>query len=244
MVKRLSLALIASIALLAGCGGGGGSTAANPELFFINASTDSGAVDFRFDDVARITGLNYTGSSTAFSEIEFKGEDVEGWDVSLHLGTGDEIERQAIVFGQASDNVVLAHGIRNFAAGDILKKLRFSTFTVDRKRPNGNKAKLIVVHAFELAAGNNTPAVVFKTPGDNALFTTGSIEPGRTNVITTDSGSLTFEARRANTQGIYDTVTQNLAPGAVYIVLISGVENDPVLANQIKIRFIEIPSTN
>lgn len=244
MVKRLSFTFIlASLLLLNGCGGGGSSTSKKPVILFLNASTDSGAVDFRLDDDPEATNLAYAVSNGQFSEIDFKGPEVDGWDVSLHLNSnGTEVERQAIVFNQETDNIVIAHGIRNFGT-DQLKRLRFNTFTVDRTIPNGNKAKLIVFHGFELAPGFDTPSVTFKTPGENAQFSTPDIQPGTSSVITTDSGTLTFEARRTGTNGIYTTKTQNLKAGGVYLVLISGVENDPITANQIQIKFIELPGT-
>ena len=244
MVKRLSFSLfLASLLLLSGCGGGGSSVSDKPIVLFMNASTDSGAVDFRLDDSAQATNLAYAVTNATFSEIDFKGPEIDGWDVSLHLNSdGSEIERQALVFERDSDNIIIAHGLKNFGT-DQLKRLRFHTFKVDRTIPNGNKAKLIVFHGFELATGFDTPNVTFKTPGDNAQFSTPEISPGTSAVITTDSGTLTFEARRSGTDGVYTTKTQNLKAGGVYLVLISGVQNDPTPANQIQIRFIELPGT-
>ncbi len=244
MLKRISvLAIFASLLLVGGCGGGGAASNTKPHVLFINASADAGAVDFRLDDQAQATNLAYAVSPGSFSDIDFHGPDVDGWDVSLHLNSdGSEIDREAIIFGQDVNNIIVAHGLKNFGT-DQLKRLRFSNFTADLTRPNGNKAKLFIFHGFELASGSDTPQVTFKTPGDNALFTTSPIDPGTSAVLNTDSGSLTFEARRSGTQGVYATVTQNLTPGGVYLVLISGIENDPVPANQIAIRFIELPST-
>lgn len=243
MVKRLSLlAIFASLLLVGGCGGGGASSNTKPHVLFINASADAGAVDFRLDDDAQATNLSYAVSNGAFADIDYRGPEVDGWDVSLHINaSGTEIDREAIIFGQDVDNIIIAHGIRNFGT-EQLKRLRFSNFAVDLTRPNGNKAKLIVFHGFELEAGSDTPQVTFKTPGDNALFTTPAIDPGSNSVLNTDSGNLTFEARRSGTQGIYTTVTKNLKAGGVYLVLISGIENDPTPANDITIRFIELPS--
>ncbi|MFM9874648.1 MAG: hypothetical protein ACKVQS_14425 [Fimbriimonadaceae bacterium] len=244
MVKRLSLlAIFASLLLVGGCGGGGAASNTKPHVLFINASADAGAVDFRLDDSAQATNLAYAVTNATFSDIDFRGPDVDGWDVSLHLNAdGSEIDREAIIFGQDVNNIIIAHGIKNYGL-EQLKRLRFSNFTADLTRPNGNKAKLIVFHGFELAAGSDTPQVTFKTPGDNALFTTSPINPGATAVLNTDSGSQTFEARRSGTQGIYTTITQNLKAGGVYLVLISGIEGDPTPANDITIRFIELPST-
>jgi hypothetical protein len=243
MVKRLSLlAIFTSLLLVGGCGGGGASSNTKPHVLFINASADAGALDFRLDDDPQATNLSYAVSNGAFSDIDFHGADVDGWDVSLHLNSnGTEIDREAIIFGQDVDNIIVAHGIKNYGT-EQLKRLRFSNFAVNLTRPNGNKAKLYVFHGFELATGNDTPQVTFKTPGDNALFTTSAIDPGSFALLNTDSGSLTFEARRSGTQGIYTTVTKNLKAGGVYLVLISGIENDPTPSNDITIRFIELPS--
>lgn len=243
MVKRLCLlAIIGALFLLFGCGGSGGSSDTRPTVLFINASADAGDLDFRLDDSAFATGLAYTVTNASLSAIDYKGPDVDGWDVSLHTNPGNaEIDRQAIVFNRDTDNLVIAHGILNFPAGEPLKRLRFNTFTFDRKSPNGNKAKLIVYHALELGTGLTTPQIVFKSPGQNSLYTTPAIDPGGNAVITVDSGSQTFDVQRQGTDGVFVTVTQNLKAGAVYLVLVSGIDQDPNPDRQAKVTFIELP---
>lgn len=243
MVKRLSLlAIVALLFMMIGCGGGGGSTDTRPTVLFVNASADAGNLDFRMDDSGFATGLVYAVSAATLSTIDFKGPDVDGWDVSLHTNPGGtEIDRQAIVFNQNTDNLIIAHGIRNYPAGEPLKRLRFNTFTFDRKSPNGNKAKLIIYHGLELGPGLSTPQVVFKSPGQNSLYTTPPIDPGGNAVITVDSGNQTFDVQRQGTDGVFVTVTQSLQAGSVYLVLISGIDQDPTPANQAKVTFIQLP---
>lgn len=242
MVKRLSaLALTLAALILVGCGGSSSTLSTDPRILFINASPDAGTVDFKLDDVNSKTALVFSQTDSQFARIEFRGEDVQGWDVSLHQNSnGAEIDREAIVFGQDTDNIVIAHGLLNFGT-EQLKRLRFSNFTANLQKPNGNRAKLIIFHAAERATGLDTPQVTFKTPGDNAQFVASPIGPGESTTLNTDSGTLNFEARRTGTDGILGSGSQTLNPGGVYLVLIAGLENDPT--RPISINFIELPGT-
>ena len=176
-----------------------------------------------------------------FAAFEFKSGD--GWDVSLHLSAGGtEIDRQSLVFPQNSDSMVIAHGIENYSVGEELKRLRFTPISVDRLQPNGNKARLIIFHGFERSLGNSTPAVEFRNPSETPLYNTGSINPGASSTLLVDSGIQDWEIRRAGASGVFASKTQNLLSGRVYLVLLSGIEDDPTPANQVTINFIEIPS--
>lgn len=243
MIKRVSTLALGLVALtLCGCGGSSGnSVSSKPEVLFLNASADAPNLSFRLDDGNFATNLAYLGTPGALREIDFRSPAVDGWDVSLHLATtGAEIDRAAIVFNQFTENIVVAHGLQNFGT-EPLKRLRFSTFTIDRSRPNGNRAKLIIFHAAERSVGLDTTQITFKTPGDNALFSASPIGAGQSTVLNTDSGNLTFEARNTGTQGNFTTGSQTLAPGGVYLVLIAGLENDPT--RPISINFFQLPST-
>lgn len=226
-----------------GCGGGGGGTdTPKPEIFVVNACTDGGALQMRMDDNPFLSSLNYLTRSTDFFAIDFRGPDIDGWDVSVHdNGTGDELTRIAKVFNNDTDNIVLFHGLRNFGT-EFDKRLRTTTFTVNRKVLNGNRARLIVVHAMERSTGLATPSIRFKNPGDNPLFATNDIAPGGTGIIEVDSGTQTWDVQRSGTQGVFFSNSLTLDPGKVYLVLVSGVENDPVTANQVKFTAISLPT--
>jgi len=246
MIQRLTLfvGVFLTLLTLSACGGGGGSSADNPVIMFVSASADAGGLDFKMNDNVEASNLAYLSTTPDFAEFDFKGQDVDGWDVSLHLNVDDsEIDRQAIVFPIASDSLVIAHGIKNFAVGEEIKRLRFTPLSANRLQPNGNKARLIIFHGFERSLGNTTPAVEFRNPSETPLNNTGSINPGASATLLVDSGTQDWEIRRAGASGVFATKTQNLTSGKVYLVLLGGIEDDPTPSKQVSITFIEIPST-
>lgn len=247
MLKRFALLVGVTLALcLFGCGGGGSGTSDTDfRIFFLNASPDAGAVDFKMNDEIAENDIPYKGTSSLFLTYEFLEDDTDGYDISIHDGTSDlELVRQAKKFGQDTENIGIAYGIRNFVAGDDLKRFRLALFTVNRTAVNGNRARLVVFHGIERAPGSATPKVIFKNPGSNPQFQTPAIDVGGTAVIEVDSGSQSWEVKRADTDGIFATTTFNLEAGAVYIVVLSGIENDPIVGNQPSINFVKLETTS
>lgn len=243
MLRKLSIIAVAVSALvLSGCGGSGNGSIIKPEIMFVNASPDSGAISYRLNDEVEAAGLGYSANTPGFAEFDFEGPDVDGYDVSVHGPTGTELARQAIVFNQNSDNVVIAHGLVNFPAGEELKRFRFTSFTVDRQRPVGSKSRLIVVHALERSTGNSTPAIRFQNPGDIPQFQTGGIQSGATASLVVDSGPSTWIAKREGADGIFATANLNFVAGGVYLIIVSGIEGDPLPANQPKITVVSLPT--
>ncbi len=243
MLRKLSIIAVAVSALvLSGCGGSGNGSIIKPELMFVNASPDAGSITYRLNDEVEAAGLAYSANTPGFMEVDFEGPDVDGYDVSVHSAGGAELARQAIVFNQNSDNVVLAHGLVNFAAGEELKRFRFTTFTVDRTRPVGSKARLIVVHALERGTGTSTPAIRFQNPGDIPQFQTSAIQSGTTSALVVDSGPSTWIAKRDGADGTFATANLNFVAGGVYLIIVSGVEGDPLPANQPKITAVSLPT--
>lgn len=229
-----------------GCGGGGTAvTEDEPLVYFVNASTDAGAIDIKMDDVIAENDLAYKSFSTDFAEFEFKDDDPDGYDVSFHDGTTDaELDRRAFVFSKDTSSVVVAHGIRNFASGEDLKRLRMAAFVVNRQVVNGNRCRLIVFHGLEAGTGLFTPSVVFKNPGSNPQFQTQTINPGTVQVIEVDSGNQSWEVKRSDTEGIFVSTSSLLTPGAVYVVLISGVDGAAFPADQPSVTFIKLATTS
>ncbi len=244
MTKRYLAWMALFVALvLTGCGGGGGDSAPKPELFFVNASPDAGALQLRLDDNVTVANIDYLGRSTSFFEVDFRGPDVEGYDVSIHEQASPNLELQRItqVFQNNTDNIVLVHGLRTFGAED-LKRLRIATFPVNRKLVNGNRARLIVVHAFEDKSGFGTPSMVFKTPGDNAQFQTGTVNVGANTTLEVDSGTAVWEVRRAGTEFVYATASLAFDPGGVYLIVVSGVEGSVDNSKDVKITAVSLPT--
>lgn len=229
---------------LSGCGGGGGQSEVDPRVMFLNASADAGALTLRLNDQDRFAGVPYPSATSGFTSVDFEGPNVDGYDVSLHdATTGAEFDRQAIVFNRDTDNVVLAFGVRSFAIGEEIKRLRLKSFTVDRRRPVANKSRLIVVAAYERGPGEMTPAVRFRTPGDTPLFTTNALNPGDTGAILIDSGTQTWLVRRDQTDT--DILQQDLtfSAGGVYLVVVSGIEADPATPRRPRVTVIPLPTT-
>lgn len=242
MVRRfVALAVTAAVFALYGCAGSGTTAVEDPEIRFVAGSADGGLLQFRMDDVVAADNLAYGGSNVDFDTFEFKDTDPDGYDVSLHdAGSSFEFERRAIQFNQVTDSVVIAHGVRNFAAGEELKRLRISNFTVNRTAPVGNKSRLYVFHGIERAPGFLTPSVKFQNASVNPQFITGEIQPGAVEAIQVDSGTATWFVRRTGTQADFVSQSLTLAPGAIYVVLLSGIEADADPAKQPKITLIQL----
>lgn len=236
--------LVAAAVMLVGCGGNsGGSTLSDPLVQFRNASTDAGNLQLRIDDTTRASG-GYLGGPAEYIRLS-PTNDPDGYDFSIHdAGTGADLVRIAQPLAQDSNTFFIVHGLRTVAAGDDAKRLRLSQFSVNRQRPNGNRARLIVFHGFERSAGLATPSLVFKAPGDNTPFQTGAIESGSTQSIDVDSGTSVWEVKRSDGDVIYVSQSATLVAGGIYVVLISGLEGAPTFANQPRLTFISIPPQN
>lgn len=222
--NRLGLFIgVACLAFAAiGCGGSGssGTGVPDPSVAFVNGLSDSTAVDFSLNETNKATSVAFPTVSGAFISTS-----ADTYDVGFreHGQTGD-LDTTVQALAKNHDYVVIAAGLENYGS-EPNKRARVDVLDIDRTAPNGNKAKLIVVHDFSRATGYETPSVDFKNPGDTPQYTTGAIAFAASSTLTVDSGSQTFEVRRDGTEEIYvagKTVT--LTAGKVYVVLISGVE--------------------
>ncbi len=233
-----------TVVLLAGCGGGGGtSSGSDPTVYFIDASADAGLIDFLLNGVFKETGIDYLDTSTDFSSIPFISDASGAYDLVIQEnGTGLDLDAENRVFQRDTDSVVMAIGLRNFAVGEELKRMRSVVMSVDRDAPTGNKARLYVVHAFVREAGQATPQIKFQNAGDTPQFFTGAIDFAGAATLTVDSGTMDWWAKREDATGdvIYAQATVTLDPSSVYVVLVSGIENDADVNKQPKLTFIKL----
>jgi hypothetical protein len=233
-----------TVVLLAGCGGGGGTGAgSDPTVYFINASADSGPVDFLLNSIFQETAMDYLGTSTDFASIPFISNASGGYDMILQEnGSGLDLDAENRVFARDTHSVIIALGLKDFVPGEELKRIRTIVMSIDRKPPTGNKARLYVVHAFVRETGQATPAIRFQNAGDNPQFFTEPIEFGSADLLVVDSGTMDWWAKRDDATGdvVYAEATVTLDPTSVYVVLVSGIENHIDPDRQPKLTFIKL----
>ncbi|MCH7944462.1 MAG: DUF4397 domain-containing protein [Armatimonadetes bacterium] len=242
--RRIAACACALAVLTAGCGGGGGGLVGeNPTVFLVNASPDSAALDFLLNEDVRGLDFQYLETALDFEQIPFISDADGAYDlITRDNVTGEEYDAENRVFDRSTDSAIIAVGIQGFVAGEEIKRLRSIVVDIDRTVPNGNKARLYVVHAFVRETGFSTPQIVFQNAGDNPQFATGGIDFASTASLTVDSGEMDWVAKRedADSPVIYAQKTETLDPGGLYLVLVSGVENDPDAAKQPKLTFVKL----
>ncbi len=250
MVKRVLASLVALSAtlgacMLSGCGGASNvSDLPDPTIMFLNASPDAGNVDFLLNENVAASGLGYLLTSPGFASTNYISDVDGGYDLTLRdSGGAGEYDREYVVFARNTHTVAVAIGLKNVADGIVDKKLRHVRIAVDRTAPNGNKVRLIVLHAFSRANGYQTPNIKFQTPGNNPIFKVEDIAFGASKVITVDSGAFTWQAMRqdADADVVYASTTATLEPNKIYVALVSGIEG-AADASAPKITFVPLPA--
>ena len=219
---------------LVGCGGSGGPGLPDPVVRVINASPDTTALDFLVDDATIGSAIVPLGSSPDFTVVDPGDRDL----VLLENGTTTELVAEVQTFAKDGDYIAVALGLKVFDTED-LKRLRALLFQVDRTVPNGNKARLYVVHAYNRAAGFLTPNIDFQTRGDNPLFQIANMPFGNNASLTVDSGAQTYEARRAGTTSVLASTSTTLVAGKIYVCIVGGIEG-AASPQEPRITFIEI----
>lgn len=224
--KKIWIAL-GLVAAIAGCGGSGGGTftSADPRLYFLSASSDSGPFDFNID-------ADKKASNIAFGQLSPQATTTAGDHdvVLLQAGTQNQLDALTNTFTADTDTLAFGVGLQNPDPNDPFgneKLLRLAVQQVNLKTPNGTKARLIVVQGFSRASGFETPQVDLRPPGNNVPTgsTIANIDFGTSQTIDVDTTQNTFVIRRSGTEQVYiGPVTFNLAAGSIYIVLVSGVE--------------------
>lgn len=243
--KLAGFLLLVLLLLGVGCGGNsvtGDASLPDPQVRFFNFSMDSGPVDYYLNEDLKSSTLDYLSSSLDFESVPFI-EDFDGaYDISVFKsGFSVPIDSLNTVLQRDHSVAVCAVGLVD-PQGEVDKRLQEILIDIDRKKPVGNKSRLVILHAFCRSLGNDTPVINFQTPGDNPLFKASNISFATTSTLTVDSGQQTFEARRGDASGdqIYASKVVNLQAGGLYLVVVSGVEDSTDLARRPRIDFIEM----
>jgi len=249
----------ATLALgLTGCGGSGSNSSLlpNPLVRFVNASPDSGQLQFLMNDVARSAPLTYLASSDDFASVPFITDDEGGYDFSVNdVGSGNELERDNTSIGRDTASIIISYGLTNPGLDDE-KKVQQAIATVDRVTPIGNKARLVIFNAAVQPTGTEPLSIDFQTVDLTDPLSQGTPQFSKPNltygaysetasVLLIDSGSKTLQARLSS-DGAGSTVvvvaqdTFNLIPGKIYLALVSGVVDSVIPGQAPKISLIEI----
>ena len=243
----LGVAAFAATGLI-GCGGGGGTMLGDdPQSLFVNASPDSDVLDFWLNETLFGDALTYLEATPDFVSFEFISDDEGAYDVVISdPGTGFEYDSQNRVFRRDSHTIIVSVGLKNFVTGEEIKRLQHNVLIIDRVAPQGSKARLYIVHGFIRELGKQTPEISFQNPGANPQYRSSGIEFSTAALLTVDSGTMDWVARRddAGPDTIFAAINQTVDPGGVYLVLISGIENDADPARQPKITFIQLSTVD
>ena len=242
--RRVALCVCVLAILMVGCGGGGGGiTADSPTVFLVNASPDSAALDFLLNEDVRGLDFQYLETGSDFETIPFISDADGAYDLIIRDNvTNEEYDVENRVFDNSTHSAIITVGIQGFVTGEEIKRLRSIVVGIDRAAPNGNKARLYIVHAFVRETGSSTPLILFQNAGENPQFATGGIDFASSASLTVDSGTMDWVAKRqdADSPVIYAQATETLDAGAVYLVLVSGIENDADPLRLPKLTFIKL----
>lgn len=225
----VSLACLALIGCLVGCsGGGGGNSLAEPIIRFVNSSPDSNPLDFYYDSDLKQAGLVYLvdpGDQT----VDDGDHDVVVYDPL----TDQYPDAIGSTFEKDKKYVALTLGLESFGT-EFEKRLRIIAFSYAKTPPNGSHARLLIMHGFCRKVGFQTPNIDFQGGNagnydpNNPLFLKADIPfaDATPTVLEVDSGvSLIVQARRAGTENVYASSTNTFVAGAVYLALVTGVED-------------------
>lgn len=257
--RSLVVATAGACLVLAGCGGGGGGGAAtgkDPFAIFVNASENSGSVQFALNDEPK-GGVLAQLKQSAPVQFGFLDQATGGYDVTLESADrSDVFDAETRVFDRDSSTLVMGFGLRAFGTEDA-KRLRLGFFGVDRTAPVGNRARLIVLHAYNLRPGFQTPNIDFLSADpsdpdnlDNPQFSLGDISYGQARVITVDvdpvaANALLWVVKRTDADARLSRAVRPspaLKPGAIYLVVVSGLEDADADTRDARLTFLEIPT--
>lgn len=218
--------MLAAAICVAGCGGAtsGVVVLPDPVIRFINVSPNSTGMNMLLNDTLIGNNVPYLGSSASFASIEQGDYDVIVQEKSDLTGETQAIEVRQM--NRDQDFIGFACGLVTPPNGELDKRLRCAPNTFNRTRPNGDKARLIVFHAYIGAPGIDTPNLDFQNPGDTPRFQTTDIGFGEGRELTVDAGADTFVARRNGTEfEVTPQKTFTFGGGKIYAAIITGVED-------------------
>lgn len=232
--------VFAMLMVLFGCAGGssggGGNNAPDPTVQFYHGVSDGSNYDFLYDEDVLTANLAFRDASAGFQDVDALIHDV----LIRETGTTNEIWAETFDFQRDRDYLIAALGLENYGA-EPLKRAKLTRVEVNRQVPNGNKARIIVFHGFNRAAGFLTPAIDFQNPGNNPLVALRGILYGETQVALIDATNQTLQARRAGTESVFVEDTISFGAGKIYAVFVLGVE-DGVGPLAPRIEVIELAS--
>jgi hypothetical protein len=128
-------------------------------------------------------------------------------------------------FVNNADYAIVALGEENYGT-ENLKRAQVLVVPINRSAPNGSKAQLYIVNAYEELAGFPTPSIDFTNPGQNPTFSATGIAPATSTSLLVNSGSETFLVRQTGSQGNIVEQTFNLTNGGIYLAIVSGIDAD------------------
>lgn len=221
---------LVAIAVVFGCGGSNTNPlqAPDPLAAFINASPDGTALDAFLNEIQLANNVAYLSSSPRSGAVTtFRSVEPGEYDVRVEPDGAPENGDVAVQnLNRDTSSLVVAAGLVD-PMGDFNKRLQSFTFQVDRSKPNGEKARLIIFHGWIASAGFDTPAIDFRNPEDNPLTNVQNIEFGGNNTALIDSGNQTFVARINGSEfEITPHATFNFGAGKIYAAVVCGIEDE------------------
>lgn len=240
-IKALAVGLVVA----AGCGGGGGGGNVGPQkprLFYVNASPDAGSLDFYVDDSRLATSIGYLGKSPAYRRTDAVLRDL----AITPAGSQEQLVAETFTFANDTYYALVAYGLRSFGSEDR-KRLQQAEITFDPAPPAaGDTARIIVINAFLRPAGLDTPAIDFRSPGDNPQINVSNVAFGASSAVEVDSVPQQFVVRRNGTEKQYvpPTVGQTIRftpqRGRVYLAIVTGIEGQTG-SSVPQVSFVELP---
>lgn len=251
--KRIIIGgLLASGAILTGCGGGGAlSTLPDPQYRYFNASVDS-TLNISLDDADVATGIPYLGSTPSLLSVEYKDVLDGGYDATCYV-PGTEIEvRNEQDWVRNTKMIWLSFGLSNFGT-ENLKRLDQTFFAISTEPPVGNRARLFIFNALVEKDGVDPYAIDFRSfdpanpaGGENPQFNRANLVYGNFessgHTLDIDSGLLTFQARQngADAAVVYTQKTFTFDAGGVYLAIVSGKVGSSNSALQPQITYFKL----
>ena len=230
---RLAAAGICLAAI--GCGGGKIST----DFFvrFTNNVVDlPGGVDLNLNQEPYAVSVGYGGSTPDYDNLT-TGQELYFFDL-FRAGTQNIVDSLAEIPRQKQSHHIVAIGAANAGAQQPLA--RMVPVNVNRNRPGGNNARLIVLHGF-VRTGRQSPNV--------DVLRSGKIAPEISDLPFADfkefllaGGTYNFEVRIAGLMSgtLFTKTGVTVEGGKVYLVVIRGIEGGSgVFAPDL--QFIEEP---